>query len=677
MRVQDRPRWRASAVVRVRQLRRRRRRGARAVASRGSYPSNCRLLDPGEAALTGAATDGSALLVLGFESADHPLDAWLDRALELCARPRRRADGRRHRGPGDERAHRRRGRLAQRVRARRRTCATRWSRPGVITETFETAITWDRFDAFVAGVRARADGGAAGGVRRRQRHLPLHARLPRRAGAVLHLPRARAGAAPSSSSGTRSRRAASDAVIAARRDDHAPPRGRARPPAVVRPAAAGRRSRRRCARAKRALDPRGDPQSRRADRPMSRVHTLHDQARLERIDRGRLRRLRARAHRYGRARRGRPAAHVRPRVHRRPELLNPEQLLVAAASSCQLLSFLAPPRGPGSTCSSTRTTPRARWTSRSRRRGCSGSSLRSRAGIAAGGSRAATERRVQHRSRRDPKRTSAACLGLTSRGHRAVDDELQEHDRQQSPLMRDAGVSRAAATCTPKLASEHSDRRRRSTSACTNGLILSPHGCPRPKARARARRPRPARASGGCGSRCRGPACRTATRGRSRRAAASCCSTPASAGRAALAQLERALDQAGLRLEHVRLLVCTHAHSDHYGLAGPIVDAAGCELWMHPNHAAHDARAPRIRTRMLDRRIEVARSAAACPRTRCGATRVAPRRGHRRRRGSSMPDRDLLPGRRGRDRPRHVAGVRDARPRALARHPPPARPRRC
>src|SRR3954465_4452499 len=46
----------------------------------------------------------------------------------------------------------------------------------------------------------------------------------------------------------------------------------------------------------------------------------------------------------------------------------------------------------------------------------------------------------------------------------------------------------------------------------------------------------------------------------------------------------RALDQAGLRLEHVRLLVCTHAHSDHYGLAGPIVAASGCELWMNPNH---------------------------------------------------------------------------------------------
>src|SRR6185437_7526201 len=30
-----------------------------------------------------------------------------------------------------------------------------------------------------------------------------------------------------------------------------------------------------------------------------------------------------------------------------------------------------------------------------------------------------------------------------------------------------------------------------------------------------------------------------------------------------LAQLERAMDQVNLRLEHVRLLACTHAHSDH------------------------------------------------------------------------------------------------------------------
>jgi glyoxylase-like metal-dependent hydrolase (beta-lactamase superfamily II) len=52
-----------------------------------------------------------------------------------------------------------------------------------------------------------------------------------------------------------------------------------------------------------------------------------------------------------------------------------------------------------------------------------------------------------------------------------------------------------------------------------------------------------------------------------------------------LAQLERALSQCGLRLEHVRLLVCTHAHSDHYGQASSVIEASGCELWMHPDHA--------------------------------------------------------------------------------------------
>lgn len=52
-----------------------------------------------------------------------------------------------------------------------------------------------------------------------------------------------------------------------------------------------------------------------------------------------------------------------------------------------------------------------------------------------------------------------------------------------------------------------------------------------------------------------------------------------------LAQLERAMAQVNLRLEHVRLLVCTHAHADHYGQAASIVDASGCELWMHPDHA--------------------------------------------------------------------------------------------
>jgi glyoxylase-like metal-dependent hydrolase (beta-lactamase superfamily II) len=73
-----------------------------------------------------------------------------------------------------------------------------------------------------------------------------------------------------------------------------------------------------------------------------------------------------------------------------------------------------------------------------------------------------------------------------------------------------------------------------------------------------------------------------------------------------LGQLERALDQVNLRLEHVRLLVSTHAHSDHWGQAAPIRDRAGCEFWLHPNHehATRTASDPAV---TLARRLEVGR----------------------------------------------------------------------
>ncbi len=48
-----------------------------------------------------------------------------------------------------------------------------------------------------------------------------------------------------------------------------------------------------------------------------------------------------------------------------------------------------------------------------------------------------------------------------------------------------------------------------------------------------------------------------------------------------LDQLERAMEQVGLELGQVRLLACTHAHSDHWGQAAPIRDLAGCEFLMH------------------------------------------------------------------------------------------------
>ncbi|HEX2416470.1 MAG TPA: MBL fold metallo-hydrolase [Thermoleophilaceae bacterium] len=107
-------------------------------------------------------------------------------------------------------------------------------------------------------------------------------------------------------------------------------------------------------------------------------------------------------------------------------------------------------------------------------------------------------------------------------------------------------------------------------------------------------------------------------------------------------QLERALDQAGLTLDHIRLVVCTHAHSDHYGQAGPILRAAGCELWMHPDHE-HMTRAAEDPERAFERRFEIARQSGV------PADALAAFRESGRGRGFGIaeivePDRDLLPG---------------------------------
>jgi glyoxylase-like metal-dependent hydrolase (beta-lactamase superfamily II) len=77
-------------------------------------------------------------------------------------------------------------------------------------------------------------------------------------------------------------------------------------------------------------------------------------------------------------------------------------------------------------------------------------------------------------------------------------------------------------------------------------------------------------------------------------------------GKDGLRRFDLALAQAGFGLEDVRLLVCTHSHTDHYGLAAPIVEGAGCELWMHPawGHIRLLAEDPAAH---LEQRIEAAR----------------------------------------------------------------------
>ena len=83
-------------------------------------------------------------------------------------------------------------------------------------------------------------------------------------------------------------------------------------------------------------------------------------------------------------------------------------------------------------------------------------------------------------------------------------------------------------------------------------------------------------------------------------------------GKGRMRQLDLALGQVGFGIEDVRLLVCTHSHTDHYGLAAPIVEGAGCELWMHPawEHVRLMADDPAT---ALEHRIEVARQSGVPP----------------------------------------------------------------
>jgi len=162
VRLQDRPGFRASTSVRF-QGEDGFARGAEAVrtlSQSGLSPSNCRLLDPTEALTSGAGSGGEAVLVLGFESADHPLDAWMARAVECCrdagglvpegaVRTRTAAES----GGGDRDGAAGAWRQAFLQAPYLRDLLVSMS---VLVETFETAITWDRFEAFHRGVMSAA-----------------------------------------------------------------------------------------------------------------------------------------------------------------------------------------------------------------------------------------------------------------------------------------------------------------------------------------------------------------------------------------------------------------------------------------------------------------------------------------------------------------------------------------
>jgi alkyldihydroxyacetonephosphate synthase len=145
----------------------------REISQSGLHPSNCRLLDASEAELTGAGSGAANLLILGFESAHHPVDAVMDLALETAqahgGTPDSPPTGRNPtHGEGNRPIDGENGGvgawrgaflLAPYLRDTFVAC-------GVLSETFETAVTWDRFEEFHAGVMeaARTAVAAVSGI---------------------------------------------------------------------------------------------------------------------------------------------------------------------------------------------------------------------------------------------------------------------------------------------------------------------------------------------------------------------------------------------------------------------------------------------------------------------------------------------------------------------------------
>ncbi|MEO1273582.1 MAG: FAD-binding oxidoreductase [Myxococcota bacterium] len=151
MRVRPRPRWRSKATVHFTTFS-----GAvaaaHAIAQTELHPANCRVLDAQEAMLHGAGTGARHLLLLGFESASGPTHAWMERAIALsqahggqCPKPASHTDD----GAAQD------DRAAGAWRHAFLEAPYRFNSLvslGVVVDTFETACTWDRFEALHTGV---------------------------------------------------------------------------------------------------------------------------------------------------------------------------------------------------------------------------------------------------------------------------------------------------------------------------------------------------------------------------------------------------------------------------------------------------------------------------------------------------------------------------------------------
>ena len=153
MRLQERPSFRASCPVLFDDYDKALN-ATRLISQSALFPANCRLLDANEALFNGAGDGSKNLLILSFESADHEMDTWLNRALEIASDEggqfeipqEKKVDAHKSGASGTWRNSFIRAPYYREASVRR----------GVIQDTFETSITWDKGFEFIKILKEKA-----------------------------------------------------------------------------------------------------------------------------------------------------------------------------------------------------------------------------------------------------------------------------------------------------------------------------------------------------------------------------------------------------------------------------------------------------------------------------------------------------------------------------------------
>lgn len=154
MRLQDRPAYRGGTAVSFDDVYKAAE-AVRVISQAALFPANVRLLDPLEAAYNGFGDGKQALIVLAFENHDHPVDAALERALAICRDLGGRYDTQAaHSGQGHRSGAAEAWRHAFIRMPYYRIAAMEL---GIVSDTFETAITWERFPALYESVRSATE----------------------------------------------------------------------------------------------------------------------------------------------------------------------------------------------------------------------------------------------------------------------------------------------------------------------------------------------------------------------------------------------------------------------------------------------------------------------------------------------------------------------------------------